>query len=511
MLKLAAATEGTEPVPVVSYARISADIRGDEHGVQDQHRVNRETAVRHGWTVVHEFTDNDKSAAKADVYRDEFENMLKALKAGRLPGGAAVRGVVVVANDRLARRPGDYERFVEAFTYNDGFVFADAKQRSDLYSEDVESMGLFGVVISRMEVRKMQRRMRSSHQARALQGKAVGGPRPFGWKEDRVTLDEEEAALLRQAARDFAAGTSLYGIVMDWKRRGIKTPRGNDWQARTLRAALVKPRMCGYRELRGELVRDADGDPVIGEWQPVLTPAEWLAVCEVVDGRKGHTVKRGGAVGAPLPQDYREHRYLLTGVLRCGRPVEGGGVCNALLRTKKTKDGKRHIYFCPGKDVGGCGGVGRRGDLVDFAISELVLDQMELAQYMDADDAPEWTKEQELTDTEEQLEELTRQWRARKISNSLYFGNAAALEGDIARLRAEKNRITGRAERQRVSRATDIKEIRRRWYLTEEEGGLPLSRKRAHVREMLHAVIVHPAGRGRAAFNPDLLEPVWVE
>ncbi|GGK93530.1 hypothetical protein Ppa06_61660 [Planomonospora parontospora subsp. parontospora] len=89
MLKLATVTEGTEPVPVVSYARISADIRGDEHGVQDQHRVNRETAARHGWTVVHEFTDNDKSAAKADVYRDEFENVLKALKAGKLPDGAA--------------------------------------------------------------------------------------------------------------------------------------------------------------------------------------------------------------------------------------------------------------------------------------------------------------------------------------------------------------------------------------------------------------------------------------
>ncbi|GAA3067872.1 integrase [Streptosporangium carneum] len=511
MLKLATLTERTDLVPVVSYARISADLRGDEHGVQDQHRVNRETAARHGWTVVHEFTDNDKSAAKADVYRDDFEAMLKVLKAGKLPDGTEVRGVVIIAEDRLARRPGDYERFVEATTYRDGRVFADAKQAKDLYSEDVESMGLFGAVISKMEVRKMQRRMRRSHEARALDGRAVGGPRPFGWKEDRITLEETEAALLRQAARDFAAGTSLYAIVMDWQRRGVKTPRGNYWQTRTLSSALAKPRMCGYRELRGELVRDTSGAPVVGEWRPILTPAEWLAVRNVLDSRKGHSVRRGGVVGDPLPHDYREHRYLLTGVLRCGRPVDGGGVCNVPLRTKRTKDGKRHIYFCPGQDVGGCGGVARRGDLVDFAISELVLDQMELAQYADADDSPQWTGEQELADKEEQLEELTRRWRARKISNNLYFGNVGVLESDIARLRSEKNRITGRAERQRASMATDVKEIRRRWYLSEEEGGLPLSRKRAHVREMLHAVIVHPAGKGRATFNPDLLEPVWVE
>ncbi|GAB1822733.1 recombinase family protein [Herbidospora sp. RD11066] len=499
----------TDLVPVVSYARISADLRGDEHGVQEQHRVNRETAARHGWTVVHEFTDNDKSAAKADVYRDEFEAMLKALRAGKLANGSTVRGAVVVANDRLARRPGDYERFVEAFTYNDGFVFADSKQRSDLYSEDVESMGLFGAVISKMEVRKMQRRMRASHQARAIQGRAVGGPRPFGWKEDRIALDEDEAALLRQAARDFVSGSSLYAIVMDWQRRGIKTPRGNEWIKTTLRAALLKPRMCGYRELRGDLVRDAAGNPVLGEWHPILTPEEWLAVREIIDARRGHTVKRGGAVGAPLPHDYREHRYLLTGVVRCGRPVDGGGVCNTALRTKKL--GARFNYYCPGKDVGGCGGVSRRGDLVDFAISELVLQKMERAQFVSDTDTPTWTREQELKDVEEQLAELTRQWRAKRISNNLYFEQVPGLEADISRLRAEKNSIVGMAERVRVNREIDIKDIRERWYKSEEDGGLPLSRKRAHVREMLHAVIVHPAGRGRTTFNPDLLEPVWVE
>lgn len=79
------------PVPVVSYARISADLRRDEHGVQDQHRVNRQTAERYGWTVVHEFTDNDKSAAKEGVVRDDFEAMLRALRAGKLPNAHLFR------------------------------------------------------------------------------------------------------------------------------------------------------------------------------------------------------------------------------------------------------------------------------------------------------------------------------------------------------------------------------------------------------------------------------------
>jgi DNA invertase Pin-like site-specific DNA recombinase len=162
-------------IPVVSYARISADLKRDAHGVQDQHKVNRETAARYGWVVVHEFTDNDRSAAKVGVVRDDFEAMLSALRAGRLPDGTHIEGVVILAEDRLARRPGDYERFVEAFTYQDNRVFADHRGTKDLYSEDVESMGLFGAVISKMEVRKMQRRMRRSHRARAEQGGRSAG------------------------------------------------------------------------------------------------------------------------------------------------------------------------------------------------------------------------------------------------------------------------------------------------------------------------------------------------
>jgi len=78
-------------MPVVSYARISADTRRDEHGVQDQHELNRRTADRYGWMVVHEFTDNDKSAAKASVIRDDFEDMLRAVRSGRLSNGTPVR------------------------------------------------------------------------------------------------------------------------------------------------------------------------------------------------------------------------------------------------------------------------------------------------------------------------------------------------------------------------------------------------------------------------------------
>ncbi|MGW5156020.1 recombinase family protein [Nonomuraea wenchangensis] len=508
MLRLA------DSIPVVSYARISADTKRDEHGVRDQHKVNRETAARHGWAVVHEFTDNDKSAAKADVVRDDFEAMLKVLRAGKLDDGTPVRGVVVVADDRLARRPGDYERFVEAFTYNDGFVFADAKQTKNLYSEDVESMGLFGAVISKMEVRKMQRRVRRSHRRRAEEGIPVGGPRPFGWQADRVSLDPVEAPLLRQAARDFIAGRSVRSIVNEWMRNGVRTPRGGEWRVQVLKGILSNPRLCGWRKLGDELVRDENGDPVVGKWEAILTPDEWISVQAIFATRKGRRVNQDGTPGEVLAPDYREHRYLLTGILRCGRPTENGGICNTKLRVAQRPELGHHVYLCPARSAGGCGGLSRRGDLVDLHVSEMVLAKLEEAQMRKRVPSAEWPRQAELEGAQAALDEHIAAFMAkpRMISAELFYRLLPDLERDLAELRAEKNKYEGAAKVERARSEIDVDDLRKRWYLAEEEGGLPLSRRRMYVREALVAVIVNPSGRtGRAPFNPDLLEPIGRE
>jgi DNA invertase Pin-like site-specific DNA recombinase len=502
---------GASPAtPVVSYARISADTRHDEHGVQDQRKLNRQTAERYGWTVVHEFTDNDKSAAKASVKRDEFEDMLRALRAGKLSDGTPVQGVVVTADDRLARRPGDYERFVEAITCQDGGVYADARGPKDLYSEDVESMGLFGAVISKMEVRKMQRRMRNSHRARASQGTPPGGTRPFGWRNDRLTLDPDEAGLLRGAAKDFAVGRSLNSIVNEWQRLGVVTTLGNRWTSTSLRVTLSNPRLCGWREINGELVRGLDGNPVVGKWEPILSPDEWLAIKAIFDARRGRQFYPDGTVGAILPPAHREPHHLLTGILRCGRPAADGSLCNTSLRVNSHPHVKSHLYSCPAKSAGGCGGISRRGDSIDEFVSEAVLAKLE-ERAMSAREVEPWAGEAELARKREKLAKLRGRWEADEISDELFFSAVKPLEERIRQLRADQAKHALAAERLSQSAATDISWLRARWYKAEEDGGLPLSQKRAYLREALHAVIVHPAGGGRRAFNPDLLELIWRE
>jgi DNA invertase Pin-like site-specific DNA recombinase len=503
------ATGSLVSTPVISYARISSDGEQDGHGVADQHRVNRRTASRLGWQVVAELTDNDRSASKANVVRESFEAMLRDLETGSLPDGTAVSGVVVLNEDRLARRAGDYERFVEALTVEDGRVFADERGPKDLYAEDVEGMGLVGVAFSKIESRKVRRRMRRFHRARAENGMPAGGTRPFGWADDRLSRHPEEAPLLATAAKEFAAGRSLNSIVRQWVRDGVKTSLGNDWTARSLRITLANPRLCGWRMLNGEIVTDDEGVPVVGRWEPIVDPATWQAIDAIMSQRKGRIVGPNGTLGNLLPVDFAEHRYLLSGILRCGRPKDGVAICNVPLRARRFDgDSEKYHYVCPPKSQGGCSGIGRHGPRVDEYVSEAVLAKLEERSMRVVDGEGKWPGIEQLATCQQQLDQLGREWRAGGVSNEFFFSNVRHLEHRIGQLRAEEKQHELRIKR----RSVDVEEIRRRWYAPEGDGGFDIMQKRAYIREAVHAVIVHPtATQGRTPFDPDLLEPVWRE
>jgi len=500
-----AATE-SDLIPVVDYARASADKAKDEHTIKDQQAVNERTAERLGCRIVARFADNDKSAMKDGVVRDDFEEMLRVLRAGQLADGTAVMGCIVVADDRLIRRTGDYERFVDALTFEEGRVYADARGFKDLYSEDVESMGLMGAVISRMEIKKMRRRARQWHRARAREGNVLPGSRPFGWLEDRKTLHPIEAPLLRQAVERILAGGSVTAICNEWKRKGVKTVRGNDWVHRTLSRALVNPRLCGYRAIRDELVLDDQGQPVVGQWEPIIAPDQWAAVRAIFAERKGKMIDRFGGTRGELPRDFREHSYLLSGIARCGVVLDDGVMCNQTLRAGVVTGADYHRYSCKSPALGGCGRLTRRGDLVDEFVSEAVLAKLEERTAQSADVGP-WLGAEDLSAKEEQLRELRVRFAKHTISNTLFFEEVERLEPEIQRLRGERERHTLTAERA----AQDLTDIRRRWYSETDDDRLDLTQKRTYVREALHAVIIHPAGKGRRPFNPDLLEPIWRE
>ena len=140
---------------VVCYARISSYGRvKDAHGIEDQHRDMAEAARRLGRSIVYRYTDNDKSASKESVVRDDFEQLLADLTTGTTPKGYPIHGVMAVNDDRLYRRPSDWERYLKAFTSHEERVYHDSNGIQDLYAEGFEIKGLLGVAMSLSETRK---------------------------------------------------------------------------------------------------------------------------------------------------------------------------------------------------------------------------------------------------------------------------------------------------------------------------------------------------------------------
>ncbi|RLK54813.1 recombinase-like zinc beta ribbon protein [Actinokineospora cianjurensis] len=489
-------------IPVCGYARISKDDERDRHGVNDQRRDNRRNAANYSMVVVYEFEDNDRSASKPDVVRPDFEAMLKAVTRGRTDDGVEIRGVIVVHEDRLIRRPGDYERFVEAVTHVDGRVYADERGTKDLYSEDVETLGLMGAVISKAETRKMRKRARNNHRRRAEDGKVPRGRKRFGWMDNKIDAHPINGPAIAKAAQEVLGGRGMGSIALEWQRKGIRTVMGNDHRVSSVRDALRDPRICGWRRINGgDLIRDEHGKPVVGEWDALVEPWVWEGLDAMFKARSGNTIGRDGEV---IPEvDRRAPKYILTGRARCAKPNEKGDPCGAIMRIGWSSVHGWHTYNCPGKQNGGCGGVSVKGAALEEYVTEAVLAKLEEVIAFDVTEAV-WESAGEYEEKEAKLARMKTEWTRGGISDDFFFSAVRSLEDELRGLRVERRKflLSGRTALEGVA------DIRERWFSDDPDTSLDISQKRTYMRLALNAVMVHPAGRG-GRFNPDRLELRW--
>ncbi|MGW3442086.1 recombinase family protein [Streptomyces sp. NPDC001076] len=479
---------------VVCYARISFDGRvKDAHGIEDQHRDMTENARKLGWLIVYRYTDNDKSASKESVVRDDFEQLLTDLAAGTTPEGYPIHGVMAVNDDRLYRRPSDWERYLKAFTSHEERVYHDSNGSQDLYAEGFEIKGLVGVAMSLSETRKKQRRSRNSHRSRAIRGQSVAAWRPFGWDDDKATLRSDEAEAIRKAVHDVIAGASVSEIVRRWNDAGFITSRGNPFQHQTVKQILTNPRLCGYREIKGELVRDGDDQPIVGDWQSIITPKEWFAISGKFREHEGAGIPRGKVV----------HKYLLTGILRCGNIQEDGTTCNGKMVGMRAMERLKYdyVYTCR-KVLGGCNSNVKRGDKTDELIEKLVVAKLEQDAATYALGVSDWDKADALERAIKSRNELERRWHDDEdtdIDDEMFFRNLPVLERRIKELRAEH----AKHEALKAKAEAAQEDIAKSWETK------TLAQKREAIKNVLAAVIATPTGKGRKQFDPNLLKPVW--
>src|SRR5206468_8513016 len=136
--------------------------------------------------------------------------------------------------DRLTRRPAELEAFMELADQH-GIALANVSGDTDLSTSDGRFKArILGAVARQESEREGERMSREAEQA-AHRGIPRGPRRPFGYDEDRVTIREDEAALIRDAVQRVLDGAKVPSIARYWNERKIPTSQGAEhgWSAIT--------------------------------------------------------------------------------------------------------------------------------------------------------------------------------------------------------------------------------------------------------------------------------------
>jgi site-specific DNA recombinase len=302
------------------YARISQDVSGLSENVAIQLEECLSHLNEQGWEAVGRFSDNDVSAsAYSTKPRPGYDALIASIEAGE------VEAVLITEMSRLYRR---LEELLGLFQLakttplrrvvtTDGISY-------DLSTPEGIHNAVAAVNNAILESAKLSQRLIRKKSAKAKLGAFGGGPRPFGFEKDGVTIREREAEALRYAASRVLEGASMRQVARELREQGIMSRNGTHISPSNLRRQLESPRIVGLRKHQGKLY-----------------PAQWPAIIDQEtqdrlklifssEERFRSWEKKGGRT------------HLLTGLLECGK-------CGGLLMGGKN-NGKRG-YQCRGPDV----------------------------------------------------------------------------------------------------------------------------------------------------------------
>lgn len=332
------------PMRAAIYVRISRDNEGNGLGVARQEDACRKLADRLGWHVVDVYPDNSISAYDRRKKRPHYERMLTDVAAGR------VNAVLAYAVDRLTRHPIELERLVDVLGSNHIAVRTVVGGELDLSTEEGLLRARIMGSVARFESGRKSERLRAKAEQMVSSGKRpCGTPRPFGYdrhyedgKIASETVNEAEAAAIRDAAARLLAGESMRSIIIEWNARGLRSSMGNLWKSTTFRQMIGSPRLAGLLVHNRQPVQG-----VTAEWPAILDRETHEQLAALIAARKGS----GWATN--------NKRFWLTGHVFC--------TCGTAMRVHRTTAGKRQ-YTCLPKGEGGCG-----GRVVSFAdLDELI-------------------------------------------------------------------------------------------------------------------------------------------
>jgi DNA invertase Pin-like site-specific DNA recombinase len=292
------------------YARISQN-DPNVPKVENQVASCRKIIAGAGYSLEPEdiFSDDGISAFKGKE-RPGFLDLLTGIEQGRFDV------IVAVAEDRFTRSVEEKLAFQHLCT-KAHVIWHTGSGVLDPGTAQGGLMALLTGGLAHFESQIKQERIRRSVDDRLAAGKDLGGPRPFGFEVDRLTLRESEAGPLRAAYETILAGGSVRSIARLWTQMGIPRDRGADissaWLTKSVRNILLRERNCGRLVVKGV---------TYAEDRPAIVSTETFDAVKAILNNPARAPKRG-----PEPVTYPGLQSVVCGT--CGNSLsiaKTGGV-----------------------------------------------------------------------------------------------------------------------------------------------------------------------------------------
>src|SRR5215208_565762 len=139
--------------------------------------------------------------------RPAYQRMLDAIREDK------INIVVAWHPDRLHRQTRELVPFIDLVNTHGVHVETVTAGIYDLSTPSGRMNARIVGSVAEFESEHKAERIRRKLEENAANGKHHGGVRPYGWRDDRVTIIEEEAAVVHEAAAMLLAGQSIKAIV----------------------------------------------------------------------------------------------------------------------------------------------------------------------------------------------------------------------------------------------------------------------------------------------------------
>jgi site-specific DNA recombinase len=448
-------------------------------------------AKAQGWSVVEVYLD-DSISAYSGVPRVNFERLLGDVRDGRLDA------IISWQADRLLRTVEDAAAIVQ-IAKETGVLVANVGGSIDLSTADGRKRFYEAAVAAQYESELKSERLKLKHAEIAAAGGWPGGQRPFGFDllpfqdgnriKYQLAPNPAEAAAIYQAAKEILGGGSLSAIEKRWAQGAIRRPHGGIFRYWQLKALLTNPRIAGFRQVDGTLVKAA--------WEGIISREEHEDLLAILGPARAHGRGTGGLPSA--------RKYLLGGFLVCGK-------CGTKLRAKRSDADKRRgrpslpKYVCDRRDDG-CGGIKRLAEPVEgYVVTQLLREaprrliaatrrQPGASEGLAALVRRRETEEARLRGLSDYLADGT-------LAKAEYLRQKGRVQERLAKLEQEMARLRSQAPRRRLLGAT-FEEIFAAW------GAMGLEERRLVVADHISHITIKPVGHGAKKFSPDSVEIHW--